>query len=186
MRFQGMAESIWSDVVSKVETKPRGGSRAASRWSAPSPGRRTSREDHALTHRPQMSSGRLFLDRVFRQPCPSPLHRHPQTNMHSQEAQTKGDILTLPGRGHSNFALTLYRLLLTPALACDKFPAQFRRRIVRRSAAIVVEKGYFGEEINRHLSLPLFSAVSRSARKSANRSDDNHRHHRWNRNGPVG
>ena len=106
MRFQGMAESIWSDVVSKVKTKPRGGSRAASRWSAPSPGRRTRREDHALTHRPQMSSGRLFLDRVARQHCPSPLHRHPQTSMHSLEPQTKGDILTLPGRGHSYFALT--------------------------------------------------------------------------------
>ena len=38
----------------------------ASRWSAPSPGKRTRREDHAPSHRPQMSSGRLFLDRVGR------------------------------------------------------------------------------------------------------------------------
>jgi len=52
-------------------------SRAASRWSAPGPGSRTCREDHAPSHRPQMSSGRLFLDRVARQQCPSPLHRHP-------------------------------------------------------------------------------------------------------------
>jgi hypothetical protein len=51
----------------KVKTKPRGGRRAASRRSAPSPGRRTRREDHALAHRPQMSSGRLILDRVARQ-----------------------------------------------------------------------------------------------------------------------
>ena len=29
-----------------------------------------------------MSSGRLFLDRVARQHCPSPLHRHTQINMH--------------------------------------------------------------------------------------------------------
>jgi hypothetical protein len=41
------------------------------------PGKRTRREDRALSHRPQMSSGRLFLDRVARQHCPSPLHRHP-------------------------------------------------------------------------------------------------------------
>src|SRR5580693_6375735 len=54
-----------------------GRDRAASRWSAPGPGRRTRREDHVPSHRPQMSSGRLFLDRVARQQCPSPLHRHP-------------------------------------------------------------------------------------------------------------
>jgi hypothetical protein len=47
-----------------------------------------------------MSSGRLFLDRVARQHCPSPLHRHPQHNTHSSGDQAKGDISTLPGRGH--------------------------------------------------------------------------------------
>ena len=83
-----------------------GWDRAASRWSAPSPGSRTCREDHALSHRPQMSSGRLFLDRVARQHCPSPLHRQPQNNMHSQRAWTKGDISTLPGGRHFYFALT--------------------------------------------------------------------------------
>src|SRR5260370_1090984 len=70
-----------------------------SRWSAPAPGKRTRREDHALSHRPQMSSDRLFLDRVARQHCPSPLHRHTQINMHSADAQAKGDISTLPARG---------------------------------------------------------------------------------------
>jgi hypothetical protein len=50
-----------------------GRDRAASRWSAPSPGKRTRREDHAPSHRPQMSSGRLFLDRVGRHQSPSPL-----------------------------------------------------------------------------------------------------------------
>jgi len=44
-----------------------GRDRAASRWSAPSPAIRTCREDHAPSHRPQMSSGRLFLDRVASQ-----------------------------------------------------------------------------------------------------------------------
>ncbi len=83
-----------------------GWDRAASRWSAPSPGKRTRREDHAPSHRPQMSSGRLFLDRVARQQSPSLLHRHPQTNTHSAEAQAKDDISTLPGRRHFYFALT--------------------------------------------------------------------------------
>jgi hypothetical protein len=75
-----------------------GWGRAASRWSAPSPGSRTCREDHAPSHRPQMSSGRLFLDRVARQHCPSPLHRHGQINTHSSEGLARGDISTLLGR----------------------------------------------------------------------------------------
>src|SRR5437867_667730 len=53
-----------------------------------------------------MSSGRLFLDRVARQQSPSPLHRHPQINTHSSQAQAKGDISTLLGWGHFYFALT--------------------------------------------------------------------------------
>jgi hypothetical protein len=53
-----------------------------------------------------MSSDRLFLDRVARQQSPSPLHRQPQNNMHSAEPRAKGDISTLPGRGHFYFALT--------------------------------------------------------------------------------
>lgn len=53
-----------------------------------------------------MSSGRLFLDRVARQHCPSPLHRHEQINTRSREAMAKGDISTLPGTRHFYFALT--------------------------------------------------------------------------------
>jgi hypothetical protein len=53
-----------------------------------------------------MSSNRLFLDRVARQQSPSPLHRQPQHNMHSSGVRTKGDISTLPARGHFYFALT--------------------------------------------------------------------------------
>ena len=45
----------------------------------PDPGSRTRREERALLIVP-MSSGRLFLDRVARQHCPSPLHRHVQHN----------------------------------------------------------------------------------------------------------
>ena len=92
-----------------------GRDRAASRWSAPSPGSRTCREDHAPSHRPQMSSGRLFLDRVAREQSPSPLHQHPQITMHSRQAQAKGDISTLPGRRHFYFALTIFADGLTPA-----------------------------------------------------------------------
>ena len=79
----------------------------ASRWSAPSPGSRTRREDRAPSHRPQMSSSRLFLDRVARQQSPSPRHRQPQNNTHSTSDRGKGDISTLPARGHFYFALTL-------------------------------------------------------------------------------
>ena len=92
----------------KIKTKNQtpGWGRAASRWSAPSPGSRTCREDHAPSHRPQMSSGRLFLDRVARQHGPSPLHRHAQTTTPSRPARQKPDISTLQGIGHFYFALT--------------------------------------------------------------------------------
>jgi hypothetical protein len=83
-----------------------GRDRAASRRSAPGPGSRTRRKDRAPSHRPQMSSGRLFLDRVARQHCPSPLHRLSQFNMHFSQAPAKGDISTLPAGGHFYFALT--------------------------------------------------------------------------------
>src|SRR5471030_558074 len=84
-----------------------GRDRTSSRRSAPSPGKRTRREDHAPSHRPQMSSGRLFLDRVARQHCPSPLHRHEQNNMRSPGGRGNGDISTLPAWGHFYFALTV-------------------------------------------------------------------------------
>ena len=83
-----------------------GWDRAPSRWSAPSPGNRTRREDHAPSHRPQMSSGRLFLDRVARQQSPSPLHRHSHINRHSAEVRVQGDISTLLAGRHFYFALT--------------------------------------------------------------------------------
>src|SRR5881275_2452382 len=120
MRFQGMAESIWSDGVSNSKPNLGRRDRAASRWSAPAPGKRTRREDHAPSHRPQMSSGRLFLDRVARQQGPSPLHRHPQINTHSQGVQAKGDISTLPGRRHFYFALTKTTWYLHSHLEWDR------------------------------------------------------------------
>ena len=53
-----------------------------------------------------MSSGRLFLDRVARQQSPSPLHRQAQNNTCSSSDWAKGDVSTLPRRGHFYFALT--------------------------------------------------------------------------------
>ena len=120
MRFFRQAESFWSDVVSnskpKTNPKPKPGARPipppVGRPRAPV--KETRREDHAPSHRPQMSSDRLFLDQVGRHQSPSPLHRHTQNNMHSAEPRVKGDISTLPGRGHFYFALTLKLSSLHP------------------------------------------------------------------------
>jgi hypothetical protein len=56
-----------------------------------------------------MSSDRLFLDRVARQHCPSPLHRHAQTTTHPLPRLAKPDISTLQRIGHFYFALTVGR-----------------------------------------------------------------------------
>jgi hypothetical protein len=101
MRFFRHGGSYRSDVSSHLINL---GRRAASR-SGPSQaigraGRNTPCPSSA------MSSGRLFLDRVARQHCPSPLHRHTQITMHSSYPLGKGDISTLRRRGHFYFALT--------------------------------------------------------------------------------
>ena len=44
----------------------------------------------------QMSSDRLFLNRVARQQSPSPLRRYPQINMHFAQPQAKGTFLLCP------------------------------------------------------------------------------------------
>jgi len=90
----------------KVKTKPWGGAVPPPAGRPRAQVQRTRREDHAPSHRPQMSSGRLFLDRVARQHCPSPLHRHAQTTTHPRPARQKPDISTLQGIGHFYFALT--------------------------------------------------------------------------------
>ena len=115
MRFQGMAESftpMW--FKSKSKTKPELGP-TTSRRSAP-----TQVEERDGRTAPfssfAMSSGRLILDRVGRHQSPSPLHRHTHINMHFSELGAKGDISTLPGRGHFYFALTCHTVRLTLAL----------------------------------------------------------------------
>jgi hypothetical protein len=80
----------------------------ASRRPAPRPSLRARREDRALPIVP-MSSDRLFLDRVARQHCPSPLHRRDQINRHSPSRPSKPDISTLRRIGHFYFALTVYQ-----------------------------------------------------------------------------
>jgi len=104
--WRNLSGPMWS---SKQNQTP-GRDRAASRRSAPSPGRRTRREDHALSHRPQMSSGRLFLDRVARQQSPSPLHRHAQATTHPRPACSKPERSTLLRTGIFYFALTSRRI----------------------------------------------------------------------------
>jgi hypothetical protein len=111
--WRNLSGPMWSPHKNKKQNQTPGRDRAASRWSAPSLGSRTRREDRAPSHRPQMSSGRLFLDRVARQQSPSPLHRHPQLNMHPARVRANGDISTLPGRGHFYFALTCRHRPLT-------------------------------------------------------------------------
>jgi hypothetical protein len=100
--WRNLSGPMW--FQNQNQTPGRG--RATSRWSAPSPSSRTRREERAPSHRPQMSSDRLFLDRVGRHQSPSPLHRHPQFNMYFSEPPAKGDISTLPAGGHFYFALT--------------------------------------------------------------------------------
>jgi hypothetical protein len=103
LRFQGMAESIgpmWPGHCQSrgaAVTPPAGRPRARAKERA---GRNT------LFSSSTMSSGRLFLDRVGRHQSPSPLHRHEQITTHSQNAQAKHDISTLPGTRHFYFALT--------------------------------------------------------------------------------
>ena len=113
MRFQGMAESIWSDRVQRQkpnQSQILDQDQTASRWPAPTPGKRTRREDRALSHRPQMSSGRLFLDQVGRHQSPSPLRRHAQTTMPFPRGTLKPELSTLLGSGTFYFALTIISL----------------------------------------------------------------------------
>lgn len=106
MRFPRHAESI-GPMWPKSKSKPNPGVRTV----PPPAGRpRTQVKEGVGRAAPfsssAMSSGRLFLDRVARQHCPSPLHRRSQNSTHSPEARAKDDISTLPGRRHFYFALT--------------------------------------------------------------------------------
>jgi hypothetical protein len=98
--WRNLSGPIWFQIQNLTP----GRDRAASRWSAPSPGSRTRREDRAPSHRPQMSSWPAIPRSGWSPPDPSPLRRHTQTNMHSSEPRRnttfllcrEGDISTLP------------------------------------------------------------------------------------------
>jgi len=105
MRFSRDGGIYHPGVVFNLKTKPWGGA------VPPPAGRpRAQVKERAGRIAPSspfvMSSGRLILDRVGRHQSPSPLHRHTQINMMFSKPQAKGDISTLPGRGHFYFALT--------------------------------------------------------------------------------
>jgi len=104
MRFRRHDRIYQSDVGKNHFPNLNRGATASRQW-APDPDFRTRREDRALPIVP-MSSDRLFLDRVARQHCPSPLHRRDQTNTHFRNARSKPDISTLRRIGHFYFALT--------------------------------------------------------------------------------
>ena len=107
LRHGGIYPVRWgSKTKIKNKTKSWVGDHTASRWSAPSPGKRTRREDHALSHRPQMSSDRLFLDRVGRHQSPSPLRRHAQPTTHFPRGNSEPELSILLGSGTFYFALT--------------------------------------------------------------------------------
>jgi len=107
MRFPGMAESIgpmWFQNQTKKQNQILGRDRTASRWSAPGPGKRTRREDHALLIvRDEFRTGysligllasiaRLRFTGTRRLTCTPPRPREKGTFLFCPE----GDISTLP------------------------------------------------------------------------------------------
>ena len=112
--WRNLSGPIGLNFKNQSQNQILGRDHTASRWSAPSPGKRTRREEHALSHRPQMSSGRLFLDRVGRHQSPSPLHRQGQLNTHFRSAHQKPELSTLLKSGTFYFALTCARLAHFP------------------------------------------------------------------------
>ena len=98
MRFLRHGGIYRSDVVSNNQNQTLGRDRAASRWSAPSPGKRTRREDHALLivrdeFRPAIPrSGCSPAEPVSASPARAALTRT------LSAARPKGDISTLLGR----------------------------------------------------------------------------------------
>ena len=56
--WRNLSGPMGLNFKNQIQNQIPGRDQTASRWSAPSPGKRTRREEHALSHRPQMSSGR--------------------------------------------------------------------------------------------------------------------------------
>ena len=99
MRFLRHHGIYRSDVAQATRTKPQG------RTEPPPDGRPRARVKErvgrtTLLSSSAMSSGRLFLDRVARQHCPSPLHRQGQHNLIARSEgtiyhQTASSVLTV-------------------------------------------------------------------------------------------
>jgi len=106
MRFRRHAESIGPIEFQTQNQNQRPGGGVPPPVGRP-PGPSKERDGRsALCSSSAMSSDRLFLDRVARQHCPSPLHRHAHTTMHPRPERSEPDISTLQGIGHLYFALT--------------------------------------------------------------------------------
>jgi hypothetical protein len=103
--WRNLSGPMGFDFKNQSQNQILGRDQTASRWSVPNPGKKTRREEHALSHRPQMSSGRLFLDRVGRHQSPSPLRRHAQTTTHFPRGTSKPELSTLLGSGTFYFAV---------------------------------------------------------------------------------
>jgi RNA polymerase sigma-70 factor (ECF subfamily) len=148
-----------------------GQDRAASRRSAPSPGKRTRREDRAPSHRPQMSSGRLFLDRVGRHQSPSPLRRHAQTTTHFPRGISKPELSTLLGTGTFYFALTHSALtggsirasMLQFSTHCVNWTALTSEELIR--ACVKASDTAAWEEFVRRFRPVIAGTVMRTARR---------------------
>ena len=109
VRFSGMTESIGPMCSqNQKQNQNHANLRAGCRLPLVGPRAPVQGRDGRTAPYPSstMSSGRLFLDRVARQHCPSPLHRHGQNNTHPLPSPTKPDISTLQRIGHFYFALT--------------------------------------------------------------------------------
>ena len=108
LRFQGMTESIAPMCSTLLTNLARIYRIPVGSGPGPEARRKETRLPIVAT-----SSGRLFLDRVGRHQSPSPLRQHSQFNMQFPQAPAKGDISTLPARGHFYFALTGHKMVLT-------------------------------------------------------------------------
>ena len=96
MRFSGMTESI-GPMCSQNQNQNQNHTNLGAGCRLPLVGPRAPVKERdgrgALCSSSAMSSDRLFLDRVARQHCPSPLHRHEQINMHFSETREKRTFL---------------------------------------------------------------------------------------------
>src|ERR1700722_7472246 len=88
LRFQGMTESIAPMCSTLLTNLARIYRIPVGSGPGPEARRKETRLPIVAT-----SSGRLFLDRVARQHCPSPLHRHTQFNMQFHKPRQKGTFL---------------------------------------------------------------------------------------------